>query len=53
LQIPSQIIGENLKNLRRETSRKFKEKKREYLKYKINYLKTINKNKAIRDFTEA
>jgi hypothetical protein len=36
-------------NLRRETSRTFRNKKREYLKGKINELETINKNKNIRD----
>jgi hypothetical protein len=46
LQNPSQISGDNLKNLRRETSRK---KKTEHLKGKINELETNNKNKNIRD----
>jgi hypothetical protein len=36
-------------NLRYETSRKFRNKKREYLKGKINELGTNNKNKNIRD----
>jgi hypothetical protein len=49
LQNPSQINGDNLKNLRRETSRIFRNKKREYLKDKINELETNNKNKSIRD----
>jgi hypothetical protein len=49
LQNPNQINGENLKNLRRETNRKVKKKKREYLKCKINGLETNNKNKNIRD----
>jgi hypothetical protein len=49
LQNPSQINGDNLKNLRRETNRTFKNKKREYLKGKINELQTNNKNKNIRD----
>jgi hypothetical protein len=49
LQNPSQINGDNLKNLRRETSRKFRNKKREYLKGKINELQTNNKNENIRD----
>jgi hypothetical protein len=48
LQNPSQINGRNLKNLRRETSRTFRNKKREYLKGKINELETSNKNKNIR-----
>jgi hypothetical protein len=49
LQNSSQINGDNLKNLRCETSRTFRNKKREYLKSKINELETNNKNKNIRD----
>jgi hypothetical protein len=49
LQNPSQIYGDNLQNLRRETSRIFRNKKRDYLKDKINELETSNKNKNIRD----
>jgi hypothetical protein len=49
LQNPNQINGDNLKNLRSETSRKFRNKKREYLKGEINELETNNKNKNIRD----
>jgi SLT domain-containing protein len=48
-QNPNQINGDNLKNLRSETSRTFRNKKREYLKGKINDLETNNKNKNIRD----
>jgi hypothetical protein len=47
LQNPSQINGDNLQNLRCETSRTFMNKKREYLKSKINELETNNKNKNI------
>jgi hypothetical protein len=43
-----QINGDNLKNLRHETSRTFRNKKGEYLKDKINELETDNKNKNIR-----
>jgi hypothetical protein len=50
LKNPSQIKGDNLKNLRCETSRKFRKKKREYLKGEINELEINNKNKYIRDF---
>jgi hypothetical protein len=50
LQNPSQISGDNLKNLRCETSRTFRNKKKEYLKGKIHELETNNKNKNIRDF---
>jgi hypothetical protein len=50
LQNPSQINRDNLQNLRCETSRTFRNKKREYLKGKINELEINNKNKNIRDF---
>jgi hypothetical protein len=49
LQYPSQINGDNLQNLRCETGRTLRNKKREYLKGKINELETNNKNKNIRD----
>jgi hypothetical protein len=49
LQNPNQINGDDLKNLRSETSKTFRNKKREYLKGKINELETDNKNKNIRD----
>jgi hypothetical protein len=49
LQNINQINGDNLQNLRRETSRIFRNKKREYLKGKINELETNNKNKNIRN----
>jgi hypothetical protein len=49
LQNPSQINGDNLQNLRHETSRIFRNKKREYLKGKINEPETNNKNKNNRD----
>jgi hypothetical protein len=49
LQNPNQINGDNLKNLRQETSKTFRNKKRKYLKGKINDLETTNKNKNIRD----
>jgi hypothetical protein len=35
---PSEINGDNLNNVRREASRYFRNKKREYLKDKINEL---------------
>jgi hypothetical protein len=53
LQHPSHINGDNLQNLRRETSRTFRNKKRKYLKGKINELETNNKNKNIEIYTEA
>jgi hypothetical protein len=49
LQNQNQINGDNLQNLRHETSRIFRKKKREDLKGKINELETNNKNKNIRD----
>jgi hypothetical protein len=49
LQNPSQTNGDNLNNVRRETSRNFGNKKREYLKEKKIELKTNSKNKYIRD----
>jgi hypothetical protein len=49
LQNPSQINGDSLQNLRHETSRTFRKKKREYLRGKINELETNNKNNNIRD----
>jgi hypothetical protein len=50
LQVPSQINGGNLNNVRREASKHFKIKKREYLKDKINELATHSKNKNVRDW---
>jgi hypothetical protein len=41
--------GDNLNNVRREASRYFKNKKREYPKDKINGLATNSKNKNVRD----
>jgi hypothetical protein len=49
LQVPSEINGDNLNNLRCEASRYFRNKKREYLKDKINDLAKNSKNKNIRD----
>jgi hypothetical protein len=48
LQDPSEINGNNLKIIRREASRYFRNKKREYLKDKIDELATNSKNKNIR-----
>jgi hypothetical protein len=45
----NQINGDNLQNLGCETSSTFRNKKREYLKGKINELETNNKNKNMRD----
>jgi hypothetical protein len=49
LQDLSEINEDNLNNVRREASRHFRNKKREYLKDKINELATNSKNKNIRD----
>jgi hypothetical protein len=53
LQNPNQINGDNPKNLRRETSRTFRNNRTKYLKSKINELETNNKNKTIRDLYRA
>jgi hypothetical protein len=45
----SEINRDNLNNVRREASRHFRNKKREYLKDKINELATNSKNKNPRD----
>jgi hypothetical protein len=45
--------GDNLNNVRHDASRYFRNKKREYLKDKINELATNSKNKNIRDLYRA
>jgi hypothetical protein len=45
----SEVNGENMNNARSETSRHFRDKKRKYLKDKINELATNSQNKNIRD----
>jgi ribosomal protein L29 len=49
LQNPSEINGDNLKNVIREASRLFRNKTREHLKDKIIELAINSKNKIIRD----
>jgi hypothetical protein len=49
LQNQSQVIGDNMDNVRHEASRTFRTKRREYLKNKINDLETNSKNKNIGD----
>jgi hypothetical protein len=49
LQDPNEINGDNLNNVRRGASRHFRNKRREYLKGKINELATNSKNNNIRD----
>jgi chemotaxis methyl-accepting protein methylase len=48
LQDPNEINGDNQNNVRRQASRYFRNKKREYLKNRINVLATSSKNKNIR-----
>jgi hypothetical protein len=49
LQDPSEVNENNLSNVRREASRHFMNKKREYLKDRINDIELNGKNKNIRD----
>jgi hypothetical protein len=49
LQDPREVTEGNLGNVTREASRHFRNKKREYLKYKINELESNRKNSNIRD----
>jgi hypothetical protein len=48
LQDPSEVNEDNLRNVRKEASRRFRNKEREYLKDKINELEFNSKNKNIR-----
>jgi methionine salvage enolase-phosphatase E1 len=49
LQDPSELNWGNLNNVRCKASKHFRNKKKEYLKNKINELATNSKNKNIRD----
>ena len=49
VQDPSQSIVENRNNIRLEANRHFRNKKKEYLKAKIEELETNNRIKNIRD----
>jgi hypothetical protein len=49
LQDPSEINGDNLRIVRREANRYFRNNERKYLKVKINELATNSKNKNIRE----
>jgi hypothetical protein len=49
LQDPSEINEDNLNNISCETSRHFKNKKKEYLQDKIDEIAMNSKNKNIRD----
>jgi hypothetical protein len=50
LQDPSEVIENNLSNVRREASRHFRNKKNKYLKDKINDIELNIKNKNIKEF---
>jgi hypothetical protein len=52
LQDPSEINGDNLHNVRPEARIHFRNKKRAYLKDKINELATNSKNKNIPQYFE-
>jgi hypothetical protein len=49
LQDPNEINGDNLNNVRSEARRYFRNKKREYLKVKINELAANSKNNNIKE----
>jgi len=49
LQDPNHNHVDNLKNVRREASRHFRNKNKQYLKAKIDKLETNNKTENIRD----
>jgi len=50
VQDPSQSNVDNLNNVRREASRHFRNKKKEYLRAKIEELETSSKFKTVRNF---
>jgi hypothetical protein len=50
LEDPSEVNEDNLISVRWEASRHFRNKKREYLKDKMNELESDSKSKNIRDF---
>jgi hypothetical protein len=49
LQDPSVVNEDNMRNVRTDASRRFRNMKREYLKDKINEVELYSKNKNIRD----
>ena len=53
LQYPNQSNVDNLNNVKREASRRFRNKKTEYLKAEIEEIETNRKAKNIRDFYRA
>jgi hypothetical protein len=50
LQDPSEINGDNLNNVRREASRHFRNKKKEYLKTKLMSLQRIVRTRTTETF---
>jgi hypothetical protein len=52
LQDLSEINEDNVNNIRREVSKHFRNKKRKYLKDKLNELATNIKKKRVRDCIE-
>jgi hypothetical protein len=50
IQVPSQSNVDNMNNVRRDDSRHFRNKKKAYLKAKIEELETNSKINNIRDF---
>jgi hypothetical protein len=48
LQDPSEVNEDNLSDVRQEASRHFRNRKRKYLKDKINVLESNSKSKVIR-----
>jgi hypothetical protein len=49
LQDPSQILGDNLNNVRCAANRNFSHKNKKYLRDRINEIETNSKNKNITD----
>jgi hypothetical protein len=49
LQDPNEINGDNLNTVRRQASRYFRNKRKEYLKFKINELPTNSKIRNIKE----
>jgi hypothetical protein len=49
MQDPSEVNEDNLRNVRREASRHFRNNRRKYLKDKIDEIELNSKNKNIRD----
>jgi hypothetical protein len=52
LQVPREINGNNLNNIRREARRHFRNRKREYLKDKVEELATTSRTRTSDSCTE-